>query len=459
LYAQISLESSGTRNCPIKEEAMRLTIKLISLGAVLSLLLAACNMPKATPDAAATIQAVYTSQAQMAGTLQVPTATLGNPPTIVFPTLQPATVMPTQTQSAPTALPPAPRTTYCDWAAYVKDVTVPDGTIFAPGTQFTKTWRLQNIGTCSWTPSYALVYTSGAQMSGPAIAALTGNVNPGQTVDVSVNLTAPSSEGTYQGYWMLRNASGTYFGLGGTAKNAFYVDIKVVGGMTNLFDFASRYCEADWVSGAGDLHCGYTNEKKGYGMLVDKPQMEDGRKYNGLGVLMVPENVTNGYIKGIYPAFLVQKGDRFRAYINCEYQSNGCNVVFRLDYQIGNNQPQTIWQFTEAYEGQYYTVDTDLSPLAGHQVRFILTVLANGSPANDRALWVAPRIERPSNLITPSVTPSITPTVTVTSTGVPPTFTSTPTVTVTSTSVPNTATPTATSTTAPTSTPTVTVTP
>jgi hypothetical protein len=72
---------------------MRLTIKLISLGAVLSLLLAACNLPKATPNAAATMQAVYTSQAIMAATLQAQsgaTATPGTLPTITFPTL-PAT--------------------------------------------------------------------------------------------------------------------------------------------------------------------------------------------------------------------------------------------------------------------------------------------------------------------------------------------------------------------------------
>jgi hypothetical protein len=283
-------------------------------------------------------------------------------------------------------------------------------------------------------------------MSGPAVATLTSNVNPGQTVDVSVNLAAPAAEGSYQGYWMMRNGAGTLFGLGGTAKNPFYVDIKVVGGMTNLFDFSAKYCDADWLSGAGDLHCGYTNEKKGYAMLLDKPQMENGQKYNGLGLLMVPENVTNGYLKGTYPPFLVQKGDRFRAFVNCEYQSNGCNVVFRLDYQIGTNQPQTIWQFTEAYEGQYYTVDTDLNPLAGHQVKFILTILANGSPANDRAVWVAPRIERPSNFVTPSATPTVTPTITLTPTGVPPTFTRTPTVTVTPTAVPSTATPTVTAT-------------
>jgi hypothetical protein len=58
-------------------------------------------------------------------------------------------------------------------------------------------------------------------MSGPATQALTGNVNPGETVDISVNLKAPSANGSYQGYWKLRNASGVLFA-------SFYLDIKVV---------------------------------------------------------------------------------------------------------------------------------------------------------------------------------------------------------------------------------------
>ncbi len=60
-------------------------------------------------------------------------------------------------------------------------------------------------------------------MNGPTVQALSGNVNPGQTVDISVNLTAPSSNGTYTGYWGLRNPSGVIF-------THFYVQIKVNGG-------------------------------------------------------------------------------------------------------------------------------------------------------------------------------------------------------------------------------------
>ena len=38
----------------------------------------------------------------------------------------------------------------CNWAQFVADVTVPDGTSYAPSTAFKKTWRLKNIGTCIW---------------------------------------------------------------------------------------------------------------------------------------------------------------------------------------------------------------------------------------------------------------------------------------------------------------------
>jgi hypothetical protein len=115
---------------------------------------------------------------------------------------------------------PASPTSTCDLAQFVTDVTIPDDTIIAPNANFTKTWRLKNIGTCSWTPSYAVVFIIGEAMSGPATQALTGNVNPGQTIDLSVNLKAPGTNGTYTGNWRLRNGSGVAF-------TNFYVRIKV----------------------------------------------------------------------------------------------------------------------------------------------------------------------------------------------------------------------------------------
>jgi hypothetical protein len=102
-------------------------------------------------------------------------------------------------------------------------VTIPDDTVMTQGQTFTKTWRLKNVGTCSWTPSYAVIFFSGDSMNGPAVQALTGNVNPGQSLDIAVDLKAPNSNGNYTGYWKLRNGSGVTF-------SQFYVKIKVQGG-------------------------------------------------------------------------------------------------------------------------------------------------------------------------------------------------------------------------------------
>ncbi|GAB4503186.1 MAG: hypothetical protein Fur0043_01780 [Anaerolineales bacterium] len=188
----------------------------------LAILLASCNLPSSTPKPE-NANAILTAAAQTVEA-SLTQAALANPPSQPA-TVTPPTPLPTATLAGPlpTVPPPATATQNCDKAEFVTDVTIPDGTKLDPNESFVKTWRLKNIGTCSWTPSYAVVFSNGDAMNGPATQALTGNVNPGQTVDISVNLKAPASSGTYKGWWGLRNASGVVF-----AK--FYVDIKVGGG-------------------------------------------------------------------------------------------------------------------------------------------------------------------------------------------------------------------------------------
>ena len=87
----------------------------------------------------------------------------------------------------------------------------------APGATFTKTWRLKNSGSCTWTTSYSIVFYSGAQMGAPTSVSFPYAVPPGQTVDLTVNMVAPVAEGEYRGFWILRNASGGLFGIGTAA--------------------------------------------------------------------------------------------------------------------------------------------------------------------------------------------------------------------------------------------------
>ncbi|NPV85711.1 MAG: protein kinase [Anaerolineae bacterium] len=114
-------------------------------------------------------------------------------------------------------------------AAFVADVTIPDGAELPPYKDFVKTWRLRNDGTCTWTSGYQIVFDSGYQMGGPVSKMLTSaDVQPGGTLDISVNLTAPSDAGTYRGNWCLQSANGERFGIGADAAHCLYVQIKVV---------------------------------------------------------------------------------------------------------------------------------------------------------------------------------------------------------------------------------------
>jgi uncharacterized repeat protein (TIGR01451 family) len=111
----------------------------------------------------------------------------------------------------------------------VGDVTIPDGTTLAPGQSFTKTWRVRNIGSCTWTTDYALVFVFGSGFGAAPVINLPSSVAPvapGATADFSVNMVAPSIPGHYRSYWRFRNAAGAQFGVG-SGMITFFADIYV----------------------------------------------------------------------------------------------------------------------------------------------------------------------------------------------------------------------------------------
>ncbi|HSB03354.1 MAG TPA: NBR1-Ig-like domain-containing protein [Anaerolineales bacterium] len=116
----------------------------------------------------------------------------------------------------------------CNAAAFVSDVTVPDGSTFSPGAAFVKTWRLKNTGTCTWTSAYSLAFVSGDPL-GATTSMTMPTTAPGQMVDFSFDMNAPTTPGHYRGYWMLKDPQGNKFGLGINADKSFWVDIIVSG--------------------------------------------------------------------------------------------------------------------------------------------------------------------------------------------------------------------------------------
>jgi hypothetical protein len=396
---------------------MKKSLTKISGIALLAIFLSACNLGmNITPDAAATLNPLYTAAAQTLAAMVTEQAS-ATPVGVIatstsFPTGTPILAFPSSTAY----LSPVP-VKRCDAAAFVKDVTIPDGSTLSPGNSFTKTWRLQNVGSCAWNSSYALIFVSGDGMSAPSVVGLPGNVNPGETLDVTVNLVSPSKKGHYRNYWKLRNSSGVLFGIGAQADTAFWVDINVLGQEYVAYNFVARACNAVWGSNRGTLPCpGIEGDNDGYALQLSNPRMENGQVADQPGLLTVPRNTRNGFIYGQYPPFKVQAGDRFVTSVNCQYDANTCNVLFQLQYQVGDGEVKTLKEWHEVYEGKFYPVDIDLSSLDGKNVKFYLTVSANGTKGKNYALWLAPRILRQGN---PPPTSTITASPTVTATATP----------------------------------------
>ena len=122
---------------------------------------------------------------------------------------------------------PWPAQTCTDEAIFIKDVTISDGTRIEAGEIFDKTWRMRNSGSCTWSDGYSLIFISGYSLGGLTNVPLKGEVQPGSVVDLTVNLQSPANNGSYKGFWMLRNSNGELFGVGDNANSPFWVLIKV----------------------------------------------------------------------------------------------------------------------------------------------------------------------------------------------------------------------------------------
>ncbi len=197
----LALAFRGNKNKAEKEIVVAYTSAAQTFEAQLATLQA--SSPSPTQEATQTAQATPTLL-----------ATLALPPT-AFPTLAAPPTNPSVGGMGSGAV-------GCANSAFVADVTVPDHSAMTPGQTFTKTWRLQNSGSCEWTPSFKVTFLSGNAM-GAATTALPTTVQPGASGDISIQMTAPTNPGEAQGTWILTNENGQNFGTN------FYVVINVGG--------------------------------------------------------------------------------------------------------------------------------------------------------------------------------------------------------------------------------------
>jgi len=205
------------------------TIRLAAAGLCLLMITAACSLGFMNTEAQIATQVVEAVDAKL-GEIEAKIDALGD----TADADGGPTAYPTQTPY-PTYTPiPTSSVTYsysynysyaigtpssCLRAKFISE-NVPDNTVFSAGENFTKSWTLENTGSCTWTTNFKLAFTSGSRMGGNSTTNLTANVSPGGRVTVSTNLTAPSTAGTYRGDWCIQSDSGSKFGC-------FWVKIKV----------------------------------------------------------------------------------------------------------------------------------------------------------------------------------------------------------------------------------------
>lgn len=217
----------------------RLTWIIVTLLLVLPVSLTACNRPNQQNESTITPNITQVYQTVAARLTENASTPLVSPSLPFTPTLQ---ATPTQSQITPSTTQPAPSATQsppqnsptsqklCDQAAAGTpiDVTIPDDTTIQAGQAFVKIWRLVNVGSCNWDSSYAAVFFSGEQMGAQAVVPLRGQVAPGQSVDIQVDMVSPLVPGSYQGNWKLRNNANVLFGIGPSGSAPFWVRIQVL---------------------------------------------------------------------------------------------------------------------------------------------------------------------------------------------------------------------------------------
>jgi hypothetical protein len=200
---------------------------LLALGAILIASCGGGNVPEATPTAAVDqIQTAAVSTFSSSLTLTAIVAPTNTPAVTDTPV---ATFSPLSTSTGTAGgltTPGVPvtsggaATTSCYGLTFVSDVTIPDNTQMNAGKSFTKTWKVQNSGSCAWDAGFKFQNTGGDSMGASAVT-LPASVASGATYEVSVPMTAPNKSGTVRSNWRMSTATGQFFG------DEVYVQIAV----------------------------------------------------------------------------------------------------------------------------------------------------------------------------------------------------------------------------------------
>ena len=163
---------------------------------------------------------------------------------------------------------------------------------------------------------------------------------------------------------------------------------------TLVFDFVEQMCEAQWYNRGLELPCPGNDAHSSAGYVMQLDGEAQGLPSNMNILLAYTPQEKYETISSKYPAFTVQKGDRFRAVLACKEHAF-CDVEFVLDFSTEQGSAGLKnWRYL--FTDEPIVVDYPLDALAGQTVQFTLAVRARGNPVEAYAVWIAPHIYRPA---------------------------------------------------------------
>ncbi len=112
-----------------------------------------------------------------------------------------------------------------DRAKFVNDINIPDGTPVKKGEWITKTWTLENYGTCPWNENYKVVWSDENLDNPQKLFDIGTNLMPGEQAEISVTFQVQGDGRTHISF-RLANTDGETFGLGPQSRGDLYIECR-----------------------------------------------------------------------------------------------------------------------------------------------------------------------------------------------------------------------------------------
>ncbi|MBE7550236.1 MAG: hypothetical protein HS126_04060 [Anaerolineales bacterium] len=317
-------------------------------------------------------------------------------------------ITPTPIRPQPTPLPTIALPAGCEnKGRFAGDVTVKDGTEFAPGELFEKVWSVSNYGTCPWGGGYMLRFTEGDLMGAPEQVPIVDGVEPEATGLITIPMVAPDLPGTYRGSWQMIGLDGEPFGPD------LYLEIKVVPGIlrideasvTTLYDFVAEAAQAQWSAGDVTYQVAEAPVDRNLvipdpqGIVVVGPAELRGDTTSPGNVLMTHPHLELGLIEGTYQVDTpLQPSDAIIGSLGLPRAAaiNDDGVTFELSFTPSNGPDQLLFSKSVKYEDTPVSVRQALTTLQpGQTGTFTLRVKGGNSLSYDWATWIELRLVRP----------------------------------------------------------------